>query len=75
MEITNSKQIAFNIQQALTRISDCEMKVKVVSKWNSDSTLFFDEYEKRRRIDKFNLIMERWRSYAQGQCITLLTKI
>lgn len=75
MEIISPRQIAFNIAQGLQRISDAESRLEIVSKWNNDSVLFFDEYEKLRRLDKIKTIIDRWKSYCQSQCITLLTKI
>jgi hypothetical protein len=75
MKPKEPREIAFNISQGLLRISDLEFMINNVSKWSSETVLFFDEYEKLRRIDKFNKIKERWKSYCQNQCITLLTKI
>lgn len=73
--IMESKQIAFNIAQGLQRISDAESRLNNVTTWNNSTVLFFDEYEKLRKIDKLKTIIDRWKSYCQGQCITLLTMI
>ena len=73
--MNNAKQIAFNISQALTRISDAEMRIEIIGKWSSDSVLFFDEYEKRQRIDKVTAIKERWKNYLRNQCINLMIQI